>query len=128
MRSRVIACSSTTEISRFHITCMRISLDLAHAALPLRTSRMAPSLCMTASKGEVTTVEVSRSTITAGPLTTLVAGRERVALDDRRQSCIVSVAGSNTARVTVGRTVRCAVAEPVPRGRRRARRSPSPTR
>ena len=31
VRSRVSACSSTTEINRFHITCMRISPNVAHA-------------------------------------------------------------------------------------------------
>src|SRR5690606_9244035 len=43
--------------------------NVTHAWLPLRMRRMVPSCWMTASKGLVTTVEVSRSTITAGPAT-----------------------------------------------------------
>src|SRR5262249_2224884 len=42
--------------------------NVAHAWLPLRIRRMPPSLCRTASKGVVTRVEVSRSTMTAGPV------------------------------------------------------------
>ena len=82
VRSSVIACSSTTEISRFHITCMRMSrVASVMAQAPCGRSAAIRRPASRTSKGEVTTVDVSRSTITAGPATR-APGDKRGTLDD----------------------------------------------